>query len=332
MQPCPSCRTPMPDGLRFCRKCGFRLGEGVEEYTATRRFDAPSATAPSAATATTTNLNGAGAAFNMPGTWGAVAPASSAGAAAPGQPDASFKRRASRCNPLRLNWIVWILLLTAVLTAGTLVIQRANRWGRFAPPPPAVSFFGVGGFDTADGGGAFIEGIAGVGSPVESAGMIGGDIITGINGQKVEDEDDARRIIRATPPGEILDITYIRDGETRATQLRTIAEKEFPGLRPLNARPGGQGRIGVDVGSRKRVPGSNTYGVELDDVDRNGPGDLAGLKKGDIVIQFGEHLVRTTGDLRYRIWAAVPGSTAEVVVMRGSERITVPVKVGRSKD
>ncbi len=77
MQPCPSCRTPMPDGLRFCRMCGFRLGEGVEEYTATRRFDAPTATAPAAA-ATTTNLNSAGAAFNMPGTWGAVAPASSA--------------------------------------------------------------------------------------------------------------------------------------------------------------------------------------------------------------------------------------------------------------
>lgn len=331
MQPCPSCRTPMPDGLRFCRMCGFRLGEGVEEYTATRRFDAPTATAPSAS-AQTTNLNAAGAAFNMPGTWGAVAPASSAGAAVHGQSDSSFKKLASSCNPLRLNWIVWVLLLTAVLTAGTLGIQKVTRRGRFAPPPPPVSFVGVDGFDTADGGGAFIEGIAGVGSPVERAGLIGGDIITGINGQKIEDEDDARRIIRATPPGQTLDITYIRDGETRTTQLTTIAQKEFEGLRPLNARPGGQGRIGVDVGSRKRVPTLNTYGVELDDVDRNGPADLAGLKEGDIVTQFNEHLVRTAGDLRYRIWEAVPGSTAEVVVMRGSERIVVPVKVGRSKD
>src|SRR5215207_1763041 len=178
MQPCPSCRTPMPDGLRFCRMCGFRLGEGVEEYTATRRFDAQTAPAP-AATATTTNLNSAGAAFNMPGTWGAVAPAS--GASVQGRPDSSFKKLASSCNPLRLNWIIWILVLTAVLTAGTLAVQRMTRRGPFAPPP-AVSFFGVDGFSTADGGGAFIQGLAGVGSPVESAGMIGGDIITGING------------------------------------------------------------------------------------------------------------------------------------------------------
>ncbi|HEX6622524.1 MAG TPA: PDZ domain-containing protein [Pyrinomonadaceae bacterium] len=319
----------MPDGLRFCRKCGFRLGEGVEEYTATRRFDAPPATAP-AATATTTNLNGAGAAFNMPGTWGAVAPVSAA--SMQGQTDSKFMKLASSCNPLRLNWIVWILVLTAVLTAGTLVVQKMTRSGRFAPPPPAVSFVGVDGFSTADGGGAFIDGIAGVGSPVERAGLIGGDIITSINGQKIEDADDASRIIRATPPGQTIEVVYIRDGATATTQLTTITKKEFAGLEPLEARPGGQGRIGVDVGSRKRVPTLNTYGVELDDVDRNGPADLAGLKEGDIVIQFNEHLVRTAGDLRYRIWAAVPGSTAEVIVMRGSERVAVPVKVGRSKD
>ncbi|HEV3470225.1 MAG TPA: hypothetical protein VG148_12945, partial [Pyrinomonadaceae bacterium] len=36
---CPNCRAEMVAGLRFCRMCGFRLGEGVEEYTETRRFD-----------------------------------------------------------------------------------------------------------------------------------------------------------------------------------------------------------------------------------------------------------------------------------------------------
>ena len=35
---CANCRTPMPGGLRFCRNCGFRLGEGTAEYTETVRF------------------------------------------------------------------------------------------------------------------------------------------------------------------------------------------------------------------------------------------------------------------------------------------------------
>jgi hypothetical protein len=37
----------MPKDLRFCRNCGFRLGEGIAEYTETVRFqDAPPGTLP----------------------------------------------------------------------------------------------------------------------------------------------------------------------------------------------------------------------------------------------------------------------------------------------
>lgn len=329
MHPCPSCRTPMPEGLRFCRRCGFRLGEGIEEYTATRRFDAkPSA--PAAAPATTNNLN-AGA-FHMPGTWGAVAPVAPSDASVQGPPDSSFKKLSSFCSPARSNWIVTLVLLLTLLTAGILVVQKLTNRGRWSAPPPPISFLGIDGFETADEGGALIKGIAGVGSSVERAGMIGGDIITAFDGQKIQDVDDIRRALRATPPGKTVEVVYIRDGETKTTQLTTGDEKDFAGLRPLNARPGGQGRIGVDVGDTTRVPNGSTNGVELDDVDRNGPGDLAGLKEGDIVTQFNEHLIRTPGDLRYRIYEAVPGTVAEVVVVRGGERIVVPVKVGRSKD
>src|SRR4026207_2105358 len=35
---CGNCRSPMPKELRFCRNCGFRLGEGLAEYTETVRF------------------------------------------------------------------------------------------------------------------------------------------------------------------------------------------------------------------------------------------------------------------------------------------------------
>ena len=331
MQPCPNCRTPMPDGLRFCRMCGFRLGEGVEEYTATRRFDAQTAPAP-AATATTTNLNSAGAAFNMPGTWGAVAPAS--GASVQGQPDSSFKKLASSCNPLRLNWIIWILLLTAVLTAGTLGIQKVTRRGRFAPPPPPHAHLEADDFDTADGGGAMLEGLESPNSSLERAGLIGGDIITSFDGKKVEDEDDIYRILRETPIGKVVEVVYIREGVTKTTTLKTVERKESEAARrALRERPnGGEGRIGVDDMERVRVPGTNTYGVRIDDVSRNNPADIAGIKEGDIVTEFNGHVVRTPGDLRLRIYEAVPGTVVDVVLMRGSERIVVPVKVGRSKD
>src|SRR4051812_20295112 len=35
---CPNCSASMPPEMRFCRSCGGRLGEGVEEYTETVWF------------------------------------------------------------------------------------------------------------------------------------------------------------------------------------------------------------------------------------------------------------------------------------------------------
>src|SRR5467141_3579016 len=40
---CGNCHSPMPKELRFCRNCGFRLGEGSAEYTETVRFQNVSA-------------------------------------------------------------------------------------------------------------------------------------------------------------------------------------------------------------------------------------------------------------------------------------------------
>src|SRR5882757_1752845 len=35
---CKNCHSPMPSQLRFCRNCGYRMGEGPAEYTETVRL------------------------------------------------------------------------------------------------------------------------------------------------------------------------------------------------------------------------------------------------------------------------------------------------------
>src|SRR5687768_13456458 len=37
---CSNCHSTMPAELRFCRNCGFRLGDGLAEYQETIRFPA----------------------------------------------------------------------------------------------------------------------------------------------------------------------------------------------------------------------------------------------------------------------------------------------------
>jgi membrane-associated protease RseP (regulator of RpoE activity) len=325
---CPSCRAVMVQGMRFCRMCGYRLGEGIEEYAATRRFDgnAPPVTAPTP--------NAQTAQTSTPNMWAPMAPMMGTSSLDQTRHSSSLWRFSNTCGRMRMSWVMWVVLSIAIMTAVGVISRGVRNWGggRSVSVVTPKSFLGVDGFETADGGGAFIEGIAAPDTPVERAGLLGGDIITSFDGKPVEDDNSMTDLLEATPPGKTVEVVFIRDGETKKTNLTTMAEREFRGLRALEARPGGAGRIGVDDLDRVRLPNTNIYGVELGEVTRNNPADIAGLKQGDIVTDFNGRPVRTAGDLRLRIYEAVPGSTVTVVVVRGGERLEIPVKVGRSKD
>jgi membrane-associated protease RseP (regulator of RpoE activity) len=334
---CPSCGATLVAGLRFCRMCGYRLGEGVEEYVPTQRFDPssmPKAAPPPPATDP----------FAPRATWGAgpapiqpVRPFGATSALDQAEQGASNPTWAKVCTPKRGGWWLWVVIgLVIMFSAGILPlsIKMRNR-GRAAenPGPPAVSLMAeADAFDTPDGGGAMIRGLAGPGSSLETAGLVGGDIITNFDGKPVRDAAALRGLIAQTPPGKAVEVVYIHDGETKKTTLTTLGRQDFRGMQPIDTRPGGRGIIGVDPGGRVRLPNSNLYGVELDDVDRNGPADLAGLKEGDVLFEFGGKPIRTAGDLRLRIYEAVPGSTVTVSVMRDGQRLDIPVKIGRQRD
>ncbi|MDT5270198.1 MAG: serine protease Do [Acidobacteriota bacterium] len=326
---CPSCGATLVAGLRFCRRCGYRLGEGVEEYVPTQRFDAgsmPTAAAPPPATDP----------FQARQTWGAapmqpVRPFGATSALGGQQEQGKTSMLSKVCRSGRGGWWLWVTIIIVLLVAGGMLpLTMMSRGG--APPVAARSFLGVDGFETAPGGGALVQGIAGPETPIVRAGLIGGDIIKKFDGKDVSDAGDMRRILNDTPVGKIVEVVYVRDGVTATTQLKTVAEKETPGLRMFDRRPGGRGVIGVNLGDRVQLPNSNIFGVELNDVNRNEPADIAGLKDGDIVIKFGDFPIRTTGDLRYRIAEALPGTTVPVTVVRGTEQIDIQVKVGRSRD
>ncbi|HEX8282353.1 MAG TPA: PDZ domain-containing protein [Pyrinomonadaceae bacterium] len=330
---CPSCGATLVAGLRFCRMCGYRLGEGVEEFVATQRFDA--ASMPPMASPAAPNTDP----FAPRQTWGMapvqpVQPIQPFGATsslnAPRQAGA-VSGWAKSCAPKRGGWWLWLMIALVLLIAGGMVpLSMRSRGG--GAVPASRSFLGVDGFETAPGGGALITGIAGPDTPIVRAGLIGGDIIKSFDGRPVRDEDAMREILGSTPVGKTVEVVYVRDGVTATTTLTTVAQRETPGLRLFDRRPGGRGVIGIDPGDRVRVPNSEIFGVELDDVSRNQPADISGLKERDIIVKFGEFPIRTPGDLRYRIAEAQPGTTVPVTVVRGSEQLEIPVKVGRSRD
>jgi|SRR5687767_157101 len=307
---CGNCRTPMPAGLRFCRNCGFRLGEGPAEYTETVRFQKGQA--------------GVGGA-QQPFAPNYAAPLASSPTRAFGKP----RKRMSGMSWMFIGLLVFFLA-AAAFTAIVAPIGR-NVTSISVPEKPRAKF-GVNVFETGEGGVTF-RNVEPPGSPADKAGLVGGDIITSFDGKTVTTSDEMQELMGSAEIGKPVDVIYLRDGEQKTTKLTPISQADFDRLvREFANRPGGKGRFGFDDDDTERVaiPGTKMFGVRLDDITPNLPADMAGIKEGDIITEFDGVPIRTPQELSARVRRAVPYNTIKVVVMRGTESLEIPVKMGRS--
>lgn len=310
---CANCRTAMPRELRFCRNCGYRLGEGTAEYTETVRFAnaAPGASPGNSA-----------AGFNAYG-GGPMAPFASG-------PVKKRKRRMSG-----MAWMFLGLLIFFVVAAGITALVKTSENVRVGISQRAAprSYLGVDGLDTAENNaGVTFGSVSPPDSPADKAGLLGGDIITTFDGHAVKEEDELEDLLQTTPVGKTVDVVFIRDGETKTTKLTTVSREEFDRLnREFRRRPVGIGRFGYEEDDSERVPvpGTNIFGVRLDNISSSMPADMAGIRQGDIVIEFGGVPIRTPEELHARVRRAEPYSIVPVVVMRGTEKLEIPVKMGK---
>jgi PDZ domain-containing protein len=313
---CGNCQAPMPLGLRFCRNCGFRLGEGSAEYTETALLEGRP---------TANN----GAALSQYATTYGVTNAPMVACA--GGKSGKRARKLSGMTWMFIGLLVFFLA-AAVFTAVVAPIRRGIS-PEIAIPAAPRSYVGVDSFDTAEGGGGVtFDDVEPPNGPADKAGLVGGDIITSFDGKVIENEDQITDLLRELPVGKTVDVIYTRDGETRTTKLTTIPREELRRLeKEFDNRPEGRGRFGFDDGDTERVAieGTKMFGVRLDDVSRNLPADMAGVKEGDVIIEFDNTPIRTRGELTSRVRRAVPYSTIKVVLMRGKERLEIPVKMGR---
>jgi len=215
-----------------------------------------------------------------------------------------------------------------VLTA----VRRSVNRPPFAGVTTPRSYFGVDGFSDADGRGVTFRSVEPPGSPADKAGLVGGDIITSFDGQPVNDRGDIMSLLARTPIGKTVEITYLRDGELKKASMTTFSEGMSDQMEAaFDNRPEGWGQFGFDDDDSEVVPvaGTKMHGVRLDGISGSGPAALAGIQDGDIVIEFDGTPIRTVRELVSRVRRAIPYSTVKVKLIRGTEQMDVPVKIGK---
>ena len=251
---------------------------------------------------------------------------------------ASTPAKGKRRRMSGLSWLfIGLLVFFIGAAAFTALISPRRQSQNFSSAPVVKSYLGIDEFNNMESGpGVVLNAVAVPNGPADKAGLIGGDVITKIDGQTVQNEDHMDELMKSTPIGKTIEIEYLRDGEKKTAKLTTISLDEHRKLsREFERRPEGRAQFGYEDGDAETVsvPGTNIKGVRLDTILRSRPADIAGVKEGDIVIEFDGVPIRTEDEFLMRVRRALPYSTVKVVVMRGEgdvkEKVEIPVKMGK---
>lgn len=198
-------------------------------------------------------------------------------------------------------------------------------------------------------------------SPAAKAGLKENDVVTEINGQRVEGAAQFRRMIHEIPAGRSVQLTVWRDGraqnlsvtlgksEERRSSLPRVAPApgtfafhmpEIPDIPVMewngNLLMGGQPRLGIDAEDLNGQLGAffgapDGEGILVREVNPGSPAEKAGVKAGDVITSFNGERIHSLGDLREKLSAKREAKekdrTVKLGVLRNKSEVSLSVEL-----
>jgi S1-C subfamily serine protease len=122
----------------------------------------------------------------------------------------------------------------------------------------------------------------------------------------------------------IAKVTLELDGAAARPGFVAVAPENNPHAGVTSGDTGGGGGYGPYFGSIPDFSPVET-GVRFSDVQPNSPAARAGLKGGDILVQFGDMVIHDLYDFTDALRASHVGQMVQVTVLRDGMRMTVSV-------
>jgi serine protease Do len=202
-------------------------------------------------------------------------------------------------------------------------------------------------------------------SPAAKAGLKEKDVITEVNGQRVEGSAQFRRMIHEVPAGRTVQLTVWRDARSQTLsatlglavegqRIRTnVAPSTFAFRIPdlpevpeipsmewnsgeMMVFPGAHPRLGIDAEDISGQLGAyfgapEGEGVLVRNVNAGSAAEKAGVKAGDVITSFNGERIRSLGDLREKLSAKNDDKPAKLSVLRNKSEVTVTVDLPTQK-
>jgi serine protease Do len=163
--------------------------------------------------------------------------------------------------------------------------------------------------------------------PAASAGLRAGDVITQIDGQKIEAGADVVDYVSSQSIGTKVKVAYLRDGKQAAT---TVALGELPGSDEQKLAQAG-GKLGLGLQTiTPEIAGSlglprELKGAVITEVAPGSAAERAGLKEGEAVVEVDRKPVATAEEAATTLKAPRPGGhLVRVRGLSGARYVTVP--------
>jgi serine protease Do len=160
-------------------------------------------------------------------------------------------------------------------------------------------------------------------APGAKAGLKVGDVITAVNGQKVETSGQLQAIISQQRPGSKVTLQISRDGkaETIPVTLEALDSRTASAGKATDARGQGKARWGLgftdvtpDLREQLRLPSNESGGVVVTQVQPGSPADNAGIARGDAILEVNRHPVKDAADAQREFRTIAAGKDALVLV------------------
>lgn len=198
-------------------------------------------------------------------------------------------------------------------------------------------------------------------SPAAKAGLKDNDVITEINGQRVEGAAQFRRMIHEIPAGRSVQFTVWRDGRAQSVgvtlgksedhgnmwfktaprafsfQLPKIEMPEVPPMPDMDmdgfaVLAGSRPRLGIDAEDLSGQFGAyfgapDGEGVLVREVNTGSPAEKAGVKSGDVITSLNGERIRSLGDLREKLAGKRDEKTVKLGVLRNKSEVSITVEM-----
>jgi len=170
------------------------------------------------------------------------------------------------------------------------------------------------------------------GSAAEAAGIQRNDILLTLDGHPLFSGARLQWLTTQAAPAKPVELSYVRDGETRKTQVDLhAAANPTPG--PHRRADTGPSYLGVGLqpltqGLREALEAPKDAGMLVAEVVEGSPAEQAGLRAGDVITQMDRRPVRRMGDVWRVLDYLQPGEKLDVELIRDKKTEQLSVTLG----